>query len=387
MKRSILPSLIVASAALLAACGTTVTGQPTTAPSSTGTSTSEAPVTVPAGLDTGTFPITAQPLPAPTTEAAWVVEGNRMGDDALIQVNEVDPRLIMGGAIMRSYPVLSGNDLVERVPDATATAFAANSMRVGMTTTRGDKLDSPTVAVRIGLYRFDDPQTALKALEDVRRATTAQPRVAITGTDNVLAGEFKPGTVDTYRTEGPFVINISGTGPTTDEGAALVAKAYQAELPKLKAFQPTATDRVATLPTDVDAIVSRTLPLDGTESTPLLLVGHYGLNGVLHRIADISKDADYRNAGIDLVGQRGNVVYRTRDATAATALAAGLNGRNQQISGIPQLPSVTCGTHRTTNYTWCYVPVGRYLSTVSDRTEATAKQKAAAQFTVLATTK
>ncbi|CAM3980663.1 hypothetical protein TSST111916_16820 [Tsukamurella strandjordii] len=384
MKKSVLPVLVVSTAALLGACGTTVSGQPTTAPSA---SSAAATVKVPAGLDTGTYPTTAKPQPPASTDTAWVVEGNRMGDEALIQANEVDPRLIIGGAGLRSFPVLRGTQLSERVPDATYKAFSSNNMRVGMTTTRGDKLEAPSVAVRIGLYRFDTPQDATKAVEAIRRATTAQRQVPITGTPNVLASEFKPGTVDSYLAEGAFVINVSGTGPTTDEGATFVNKAFQLELPKVKGFKPTPSSQVPSLPSDEDGILSRTLPLSGTEPNPELRIGYYDLNGLLHRIPDISKAATYKDAGVDLVGQASNVVYRTRSEKAATDFVKALAARDQPIAGIPALPSVTCTNQPTTKVFWCFVPVGRYVSTVSDANEAVAKQKASAQFSVLATTK
>ncbi|NMD55132.1 MULTISPECIES: hypothetical protein [Tsukamurella] len=143
MKKSALPAAVVIGAALLAACSTT-SGEPVAAPSSSASVTSSsaaastapaATVPVPAGLDFGAYPTRARTITA-SENRSWVVEGNRMGDEALIQANEVDPRLIIGGGGLRSFPVLDGDGLRSRVPDATATAFHANKMRVGMTTTR-----------------------------------------------------------------------------------------------------------------------------------------------------------------------------------------------------------------------------------------------------------
>ncbi|AUN39506.1 hypothetical protein ACFWXB_21565 [Tsukamurella tyrosinosolvens] len=394
MKKSVQACAVVAGVAVLAACNTTG-GEPVAAPSSgsPAVSSSAAPsapagttVPVPAGLDYGAFPSKTRTITA-SENRSWVVEGNRMGDEALIQANEVDPRLIIGGAGLRSYPVLVGDGLRSRVPDATARAFQANKMRVGMTTTRGDALDKPTVAVRIGLYRFETPDAAKQAVDAIRTATAAAPKVRVTvdGAPEVLASEFKPGTVDAYVAQGPFVVNVSGTGPTTDQGAQFVTKAYGLELPKLKAFTPTAVDQIRKLDVDKDGILSRALPATDSQD-PTLQENWYTWNGQLHRIPDITKTETYRAAGIDLFGNTGSgsIVHRTRDAAAATTMVQTIAGKNPAVAGIPQLPTVKCMTGG--ELTYCWIPVGRYVASVYDSNASVARQKAAAQFSILATT-
>ncbi|TWS18933.1 hypothetical protein FK529_13215 [Tsukamurella asaccharolytica] len=394
MKKSVQACAVVAGVAVLAACNTTG-GEPVAA-SSSGAPAASSPastrasagptVPVPAGLDFGAYPSRARTITT-SENRSWVVEGNRMGDEALIQANEVDPRLIIGGAGLRSFPVLDGDGLRSRVPDATATAFHENTMRVGMTTTRGDALDKPTVAVRIGLYRFDSPEAAKKAVDAIRTATASARKVRVTadGAPDVVATEFKPGTVDAYVAQGAFVVNVSGTGPTTDQGAQFVTKAYGLELPKLKAFTPTPVDRIRTLDLDRDGILSRTLPAAG-ELDPTAQENWYTWNGQLHRIQDITKTETYLAAGIDLIGNTGSgsVVYRTRDAAAATTMVQTIAGKNPAVAGIPQLPSVKCMTGG--DLTYCWIPVGRYVASVYDTNAALARQKAAAQFSILATT-
>lgn len=389
MNKSVLSAALISGAALLAACGTTG-GDPVAAPSSapsstTAPSSSAAPtVAVPAGLDVGTFPTKARTITI-SANRSWVAEGNRMGDEALIQANEVDPRLTLGGAALRSYPIVETAGLNTRVPDATAAAFGANDFRVGMTTTRGDALKNPTVAVRIGLYRFDTPEAAKKAVDAVRAATTAAPPVTITvdGAPDVLASEFKPGTVDSYVAQGSIVVNVSGTGPTTDDGARFVSKALGLELPKLKGFTPTPVDKIQTVDIDKDGILSRTLPQANTSEAGLF-ENWYDFAGYKHRVQDIGNLTTMTTAGVDLVGQAGSVVYRTRDAAAATTMVQTAASKNPAVAGIPQLPSVKCMTGG--DRTYCWVPVGRYVASVDDTDAALARQKAAAQFTILATT-
>jgi len=392
MKKSILSAAVVGAAALLAACGTTG-GEPVAAPSSatsapsgpSAPSTSAGPtVAVPAGLDTAAYPTKSRSITV-SANRSWVAEGNRMGDEALIQVNEVDPRLTIGGASLRSYPIVEAAGLNTRVPDATAAAFAANGFRVGMTTTRGDALKNPGVAVRIGLYRFDTAEAAKKAVDAVRTAT-AQARpitVTVDGAPDVLASEFKPGTVDAYVAQGAIVVNVSGTGPSTDQGAQFVTKALGLELPKLKGFTPTPVDKIQTIDVDKDGILSRTLPQPDS-SDAALFENWYDMAGYKHRVQDISNLTTVTAAGIDLVGQAGSVVYRTRDAAAATTMVQTAASKNPAVAGIPQLPTVKCMTGGARTY--CWVPVGRYVGSVDDTDAGVARQKAAAQFSILATT-
>lgn len=388
MKKSVLSVALVGGAALLAACGTTG-GDPVAAPSSAPSSAaSSAPanptVPVPAGLDVGGYPTKARTITV-SAQRSWVAEGNRMGDEALIQADEVDPRLTMGGAALRSYPIVETAGLNTRVPDATAAAFGANDFRVGMTTTRGDALKDPNVAVRIGLYRFDTDEAAKKAAEAVRTATAgARPvKVTVDGAPEVIASEFKPGTVDAYVVQGPFVVNVSGTGPSTDQGAQFVTKALGLELPKLKGFTPTPVGKIQTLDIDKDGILSRTLP-QSNQAEAALFENWYDLAGYKHRVADISNLGTITAAGVDLVGQAGSVVYRTRDAAAATTMVQTAASKNPAVAGIPQLPAVKCmsGGDRT----YCWMPVGRYVASVDDTNAVVARQKAAAQFSILATT-
>ncbi|BDH56013.1 hypothetical protein [Tsukamurella sp. PLM1] len=390
MKTKALPALI-AGAALLAACSTSTGGEATTATSgpASATAPSAAPtVTVPAGLDTGTFPTTTTAQAPLTADRAWLMEGNRMAD-ALIQVNEVDPRMILGGAGLRSFPVLSGDQLSSRVPDATAAAFLARQMKVGMTTTRGDKIEDPTVAMRIGLYRFASAEDATKALEMVQTSTRNARKVTITGTDGVSATEFKPGTVDSYRVEGPFVINISGTAPTTDEATTLVTKAYRLEVPKVQSFKGTPVSEVQKLPSDIEGALARTLPSSNTNRyTANLNNNVYGINGLLHRIRDISNGDVYRKAGVDAVGEGDAAVYRTRDVAAATQLAADLAAINAKtgdpIAAPAQLPDAKCFDRRDVGNKFCIVTAGRWLATMGGSTVTEVQQKAAAQYTILA---
>lgn len=391
MSSKLVAGLVVGCAALVAACSTTTAGEAVVAgpsPSSAAPSAADPTVTVPAGLDTGTFPTTARTVPA-TSVSRWVAEGNRMGDDALIQTDAVDPRLVVGGAALRSFPVLPISAIEDgvrsRVPDATADVFVANNLRVGMSTTRGDRLENPTVALRMGIYRFDTPQIALKVVESIRTATAAARPVAITGTPNVLSSEFKPGTVDSYVAEGPFVLNISGTGPTTADGAQFVTKAYPLELAKLRAFSPTPIEAMPNIAVDRDGIVSRTLPVDASVPLPEIQTGGFAYNSLLHRLPDLTKTATYQNAGIDLIGMAGSVVYRTRDAAAATAMVEAAASKNPPVDGIPQLPAVKCMTSGT--LTFCWSAVGRYVASVNDKNPTVARQKAAAQYTILATTR
>ncbi len=390
MKKTVLPALVAGTAALLTACSTTVTGQATDSAGNTaGASVAPSTIAVPAGLDVGANPTTTRALAPLDDKSGWVAEGNRMAD-ALIQVNEVDKRMRIGGVGLRSYPVIEGGQLSGRVPDSTAVTFATYNMKVGMTTTRGDAFDDPTIAMRIGLYRFGSPDDATKAFESIQRRTerNGQSEVKLTGpnTDGTTASEFKPGTVDSYRVEGPFVINISGTSSSTAEATKLVAKGYELEVPKLKSFTPTPVGQVASLPKDIEGTLSRTIPSTVTGYAASVANGVYGMNGLLHRIRDIDDAGVYSKAGIDAVAQGETVVYRTRDAAAAAQLVTDLAAINTRLGkrvGSPaQLPGMIC-VERPGNIN-CAVSAGRWVTTAGGDTLQQAQQRASAQYTILA---
>jgi len=380
MNKTILSAAVVGAAALLAGCDSTVTGTPTAASSV---------LPIPAGLDVGSYPTTTVQPPPPSEDSAWVLEGGRMSE-ALIQVNEVDPRLKIGGAGLRSYPVLRGGQLAGRVPDATAAAFAKQKFKVGMTTTRGDDFDRPTVALRIGLYRFESNDEAQKAFDAVKTSQKAMRAVAITSTPGVSAVEFKPGTVDSYALEGPFVINVSGTGPTTEQGTTLVTKAYELEMQKVRTFAPTPAESIRSLPADKDGILARTLRIPGSGLSATLGNTYFGLPQVLHQIRNVDRANIYRTAGVDLVAQGDAIVYRTRDAAAAKKMNADLlnppdkDPSVRTVAGPAGLPDSGCTERVGANSFTCYTSAGKWAASAGGDTLLEAQQKISAQYTVLA---
>lgn len=382
MKKTYLPALVVSGAAVLAACSTTVPGQALSDPSASPTV-----LAVPSGINVGTYPTTTRSVPTPSQSSAWVIEGGRMGE-ALIQVNEIDPRLTLGGAGLRSYPVLQGGQLSGRVPDATALAFSMQKFKVGMTTTRGDDFDKPKVAVRIGLYRFETPDEAQQAFNRVKTSQQRMRAVPITSVPGVIAVEFKPGTVDSYVVEGPFVINISGTGATTDEAAKFASKGFELEVRKAKSFTPTPAASIQSLPADKDGVLSRTLYQNSSALSESLGNTYYGFPMLLHKIRDIGAASVYRDAGVDLIGEGAAIIYRTRDAAAAKTMITALRDPKSatpgttKAAGPANLPEADC-IQRSGSYN-CAVAAGRWAATAGGDSLQEAQQRIAAQYAILA---
>ncbi len=384
--RDLSAAALLCAAALLAGCGPTVEGTPSVDSAAASAALASR---VPAGLDVGSYPTTTTQPPPLSEDSAWVLEGGRMSE-ALIQVNEVDTRLKIGGAGLRSYPVLRGGQLVGRVPDATAAAFAKQKFKVGMTTTRGDDFDRPAVALRIGLYRFESDEEARRAFDAVKASQAAMRPIAITSTPGVAAAEFKPGTVDSYVVEGPFVINASGTAPTTEQSAAFVTKAYELEMQKIKAFSPTPSASILSLPTDKDGILARTLRVPGTGIAATLGNTYFGLPQVLHQIRNIDRAKIYQSAGVDLVAQGDAVVYRTRDAAAAKKMNADLlnppdrDPAVRDVAAPAGLPDSHCTERVGANSFSCSTSAGRWAASAGGETLLAAQQRIAAQYALLA---
>lgn len=381
MNKAILATAVAGAAAVIAACGSSVPGTPIAAPRTA--------LPVPAGIDVGQYPTTTVQPPPLSEDSAWLLEGGRMSE-ALIQVNEVDGRLKFGGAGLRSYPVLRGGQMTGRVPDATAAAFAKQKFKVGMTTTRGDDFDRPTVALRIGMYRFESNDEAQKAFDSVKASQKSMRAIAITSTPGVSAAEFVPGTVDSYAIEGPFVINVSGTGPTTEQGAAFVTKAYELEMQKVRAFSPTASASILTIPTDNGGILARTLRVPGTGLTATLTNTYFGLPQALHRIRNIDRAGIFQSAGVDLVAQGDAVVYRTRDTAAAKKMNADLLNPPDKdpavrvVAAPAGLPDTACTERVGAGIFTCSTSAGRWAASAGGDTLLEAQQKIAAQYAILA---
>lgn len=378
--------IALTGAMALTACQGDQTGGTATAPSSvSGTSTAAATsVALPSGASVGTYPSTPRQVPPLNTEAAWVAEGNRMGD-ALILPNEVDPRLLIGGAGLRSFPVYEATQLVDRLPDETIRVFDDFDMRAGMTTTRGDDLNNPTVALRVGMYRFDTADTAKQAVAAIAEKTASRRQVQVSSAKDAVASVFKAGTVDSYLAMGPLVLNVSGTAATDAAATELVAKGYDKELPKAKAFTPTPVAEVVKLPANPGGIVSLVLPNDSSSPTAELARGYMSLTGVLHRIANLDSAEIYRTAGVDLAAQGDAVLYRTRDHDAAEKLRSALYAKGTTEQPSPAgLPDVQC-VQRTSDKTYrCGVVVGRYFADASSVGLADVQQRATAQYMILA---
>lgn len=364
---------------VLGACGTAATQT-----ASTSSSAAPVSVTLPPSASVGTYQTTAPVVPPLNSQAAWVAEGNRMGD-ALILLNEVDKRLTMGGAGLRSYPVIEAMQLTSRLPDDAVYTFDDKNMRAGMTTTRGDKLDDPSVAVRVGLYRFDTPDVAKAVVADIAKKRAGLPKVAVPTARDAVAAVFKPGTIDTYLAVGSTVLNVSGTAPSNDEAASLVAKTYELELPKAQAFKPTPVSSVQQLPSNPDGIVGLNLPKNDTSYNAELSRGYFSLQGLLHRIADLGGADNYRKAGVDLVSQGGTVLYRTRDEVAARQLRTALYSASQMTpqAAPPGMPEITCVLRTTDKFYKCAVVVGRYFAEASSEGLLDAQRAATAEYLIL----
>ncbi len=380
-------SMGAAAAALVvvAGCSTTVSGQAATSSSAAAGTSSDSAAQPTVNVDSGAFATTRRTIAPATGTAAYVLEGNRMAD-AIVLGTDVDPRLHLGGAqFKRAYPVVDAAQLATAVPDATVDVFTDNNMRVGMTTTRADSLTDPTVALRIGLYRFDSDDTAKKVVSGVAAATASAKQVKIEAAPGGTASEFKPGTVDTYLARGPIVINISGTATTTAAAAQLVNRAYQMEVAKLEGFTPTPIMRIPSLPVDHDGILSRTLPSESMDdANSYLLNGWLTLTGLLHKITDLDKADVYRKAGVDLIGMGDGVVYRAKDSGGANYLLQNVY-TGKPAASPKQLPSMRCvdSSTDTTALFHCGVAVGRYWADENASDLITAQQKAAAEYKIL----
>jgi hypothetical protein len=184
--------------------------------------------------------------------------------------------------------------------------------------------------------------------------------------------------------------------------ASNIGKTVDQQIARLDQQKPIPIDDLLDLPIDPDSIMRRALPKAPDYSDPFIAKDDFGVfepSGELHfeRNPSEIKQA-FDETGVDLVGRRGGIVYRTRDLPAAFRLQSALTktGKNDEIlESPPGLPDARCVKLDVFDDArdfdeLCAVVYGRYVAVVVARTPMGARldpvlyQRAAAQYSILA---
>jgi hypothetical protein len=258
----------------------------------------------------------------------------------------------------------------------------------------------------ISVLRFPTEATSQKAADELDQITNSDPGrhpIPIEGHSEARTSSADDITAISFVSHGPYVILVNTGVPDPNQTAltSIIAKTIDQQIARLDQQQPTPLDDVLDLPTDPDSIMRRALPKATDYSDPFFFdhdFGPYEPSGELHfeRNPGELKKA-FEESGVDLVGRRAGIIYRTRDLDAAFHLQNVLvkAGKNdEELAPPPGLPDVRClkldASDPFRSYDdLCAVVYGRYVAVViskspySGRTDLGLYQRAAAQYAIL----
>ncbi|MEV0707549.1 DUF7373 family lipoprotein [Nocardia aurea] len=260
----------------------------------------------------------------------------------------------------------------------------------------------------VSVLRFATETIATKAADELDRASylddAGRHTIAIEGHPDARASSNNDITAVSFIARGPFVV-LTNTGvPQPDQSALsrVIRTTVDQQLTLLDQLKPTPWDDVLDAPFDLDSIMRRALPKAPDYSDPFWSYddfGTYSPSGALHferNPVEVAKA--FEEAGVDLVGRRAGVVYRTRDLPAAFRLQSALviAGKNDEVLDPPPgLPDVRCLRLDSSDLVrsfdgLCAIVYGRYVAVVVSKAPLTARidhalnQRAAAQYAILA---
>jgi hypothetical protein len=259
----------------------------------------------------------------------------------------------------------------------------------------------------VSVLRFPTDAAARQAADQFDQITNSQPDrhpVPIAGHADARASSADDLAAVSFLPHGPYVILTNAGVPQPNQGAlsTVLGKTIDRQIEQLDKQQPTPLDDVLDVPLDPDGIMRLAIPKAPDFTDPFYTDDDFGAfqpAGELHFERNPSEVAKaFNESGVDLVGRRGGIVYRTRDLAAAFHLQSVLTktGKNDEVLDPPPgLPDVQCIKLDSTDDLrkfdqLCAVVYGRYVAVVVSKAPLSARVdkslyiRAAAQYAVLA---
>jgi hypothetical protein len=342
----------------------------------------------------------AEAVADPTTVDPTLVE--QVDFSPLITPADVASNISMTGQAVVA-PVLAKYGMV------SGRLLMANNTKVDPSSSQGPEQDVKTVLIM--LVRFPDAAAAKNAAVEMDAADFAvsPDNVPVPVTKYPAAhGHWRPTnpTMASTLAHNDFVIHVLVANPTPnlETLTGMVEKTFDSEIAALDRFQPTPVDRIAKLPKDPDGLLGRLVDLTpGTEPALSTSVASYGPNGArqVQNEREIT-DRAYENAGVDRAALwidpklGGSTLLRARDRDAAITLMAEEVATDADIDhpvdGVRGLSDSKCFALKPDSSTdapalqvECYVQYDRYVAGTYGGDQADARQRAAAQYALLAT--
>lgn len=258
-------------------------------------------------------------------------------------------------------------------------------------------------ALSLTVFQFPDDASATTAATELEAVDTA----AASG--NVPAqltkypaakAHWRPNvrTMGARLAHGSYVVDVFARTPQADPAAltALIENALEVQLPLLDELKPLSRRGVLHLDYDPDGMMRRTLkvspdPNPDFDPETTIPEGDMAPRALLHRVSQPAKiSALMTGAGVDRVSVSGStVLLRARDEAAAATLWKSLNASTARaVQTPPGLPAAGCGENPAAAPTdgryFCRVRYHRYVASVSSNQLTDARQRAGAQYALLA---
>lgn len=391
------PLVALAAAAVLAGCTSSIAGTPR-------------PGLTPVDISTlKTGPYTPEPTaytPAINDPAdVRMIEARRMLG-YLAHPSDIDGDISVLGAVhLFATPRAPFDQHV--LPEKYRPVTVENNLLAGVYVSRINESLRSRKKLIVSVLRFPTEAAARKAADDFDRITDDEPGrhpVPVEGHPEARATSADDITAVSFTARGPFAVIINVGVPQPDRAAlgTLFQKTLERQSALLEHLTPTPLDDVLDFPIDPDSIMRRALPRAPDFSDPFFDDVDFGAvdpTAQLHFERNpVQIEKVFQDSGVDLIGRRGGIIYRTRDQPAAFSLQTALlaAGKNdEELPTPPGLPDVRClrldEVDPVRDYDeLCAVVYRRYVAVVVSKTPPTGRvspllyQRAAAQYAILA---
>ncbi|MEU8896900.1 hypothetical protein [Nocardia sp. NPDC048505] len=293
------------------------------------------------------------------------------------------------------------------LPEKYQPAAVDNNLLVGAYVSRINESLRKRKKLIISLLRFPTAAQSQKAAADFDAITNAENNrhpLVIEGYPEARTSSADDVTSLTFMPRDNFVVLVNAGVPQPDPAAlaTVVKKTIDRQLTLLRDFRPMPFDDLLDIPIDPDSILRRALPKSPDNSDPFLVKWDFGAMSPaaeLHYERNpLAVKAAFEASGVDLIGRRGGIVYRTRDLPGAYHLQSVLvkTGKNDEVLPAPPgLPDTRCirldVVDEIRNFDeMCAVIRGRYVALVFTKSRIGGGvnpdlyQRAAAQYSILA---
>ncbi|WP_067542106.1 DUF7373 family lipoprotein [Nocardia crassostreae] len=344
-------------------------------------------------------------------------EQDSHGEGALLEGMRMSEAVATGPRIDATLSVGQGARVITEATEAEAGFLAVGSADVltrhefvvgyaagsSDTLARSDETPSATAVVDF-VIRFPSEaaaKVAARDLEDVdfAYAPDQNQRLSLAEfPDAYIHWRPSVATIGAFLPYGPFVVSLFIQRPRADSADLLewVRKTLDAQRALLDAFRPTATGELDSLLVDPDNLLARVVTAQRAFRRPDPdTFAVYGPSRFVHQMLDsASTERLLTEAGTDRFAVVDSAwILRARDASGATALVNGISASIgtgfDAIDGPVGVPGAKCYARNSrgdpTNAAYrCYVSYKRYAAFVDSEDETDVRQRAAAQYALLA---